>query len=197
MLGKEDWQILCIARVFHSTMPCIQQIPCNSCPLIVLVLDQGQLGGNSMCCIIYLSAWTEAAKESLSFKLPAWGTLVPSLTVGIWALISRNAGSTSFKDILKISYLILRDVSGKPFIGLFSLYTDLASTEIMDLGSVLFLCIITLIKIVFIVHKANMLKRITPWLAVVFLELMLAWDLPKSLTGWIGRLDEAPSGDDE
>lgn len=97
------------------------------------------------------------------------GSLVPSLAVGIWALISHNAGFTSFKDILKISYLTLKDVSRKLFIGLFSLNTDFASTEIMDLRSVLFLCMITSIKIIFFVHKADMLKRIPPWLAIVLL----------------------------
>lgn len=64
----------------------------------------------------------------------------------------------------------------------------------MDLGSVLFLCMITLIKIVFIVHKADLLKSITPCLAVVLLEPMLAWNLPKSTEriAW-----KAGSGDDE
>lgn len=83
MLSKKDWQILCVAGVFHSTMPCISQIPCNSCPLTVLMLDQGKSCGSSVSCTICLSGWTEAAKESFSFKLPAWGPLVPSLAVGI------------------------------------------------------------------------------------------------------------------
>lgn len=136
-------------------------MPRNSCPLIVLLLDQGQPGGSSVCCTICLSAWTEAAKESLLFKLAVWSSLVPSLAIEIWALISHNAGSTNFKDTLKISYLTLRDVSRKLLIGLFSLHTDLASTEIRDLGSVLFLCVITLIKNCFYHTQSWLVKKNT------------------------------------